>query len=1342
VRLFESLIDLCRQYSDATDDSMYIILQHNLQAACNRELLEAAIDEAQTRFGSTSETYQNWLVDFASAFEYAGDRRYAFAQNLWRAYLFGSQNAAEQLWDLYQEIRRVASLNGDRHLPPYWGEWILPMQTFAFEMTKALTRHNEVFNHLLEWKDLLALIEEMPADDDDGNGGYRPGAYTVIGELPFDESTFTAYLAACTRITGSAGHLAVPLQDVFVPLRLVPLADYNHPVDAIRYQTAHYDAPELNAFHTPVNVRELLAHPGIEIGEVLTRHDRVLVLGGMGAGKTTLLRFIALQYATMLLEDPAGGLEVERSFDGSVHYRLAWQLPVYVSLAEYIERCDAFSSLHEFVVRSAAELAHDEAVIPMVQSLIAGGQCLILLDGLDQAATDEQRQALVAAVADAADEWWASGNQVIVTSRVEGYDATPLPSTFTSYLLRPLDREQISAFVLNWKRTLVRLRWPLRSDKDVMRQASTEMWDLLQGINANPRLFALLNNPLLLRMLVEVYQPGSVLPTDKAALYQYIAEALIHEWRLPQAAHHRPTVLAGEVVTLLGELAYWLHTTRPTGTISNHELEQILGNIWSDMHPEATPEQVHEAVGDFIGTLRLHPGVLVELAPQRYGFVYQGLQEYFAARRMVSSFRHAPHRIREHLHNPRWTEVIALAIGFTALSSPDNASDLIETAVLARSDRAVMFGQASSPFESLLKRDLLFAARLLGEGIEARPEVTRTVVEQVTRLWLNGERGSLGRFTLIFDSARRHLIRLDGTSAVRYAFQVVTDHLNIADEYLQAYAVDALTFWPSLYDEAQDALLRMDVLEQPVLVRRAVARALKHLRPLKHEMYRLLVRLTNDLDEQTCALAQEALQSAGSVPMEELNMWLSYLHNGDAVRRRVGLRRLMQIRALPRPAIVELLRLLNDPDEMTRQLAVKTLALVYDLPDDALTTIYRAIADADPPFRAAAVTALARPVTLPDQVLRQLIRWSDDPDPGVRIAAIEALGACQNDDPEILDALLDRLNDGADSVRAAVIDPLVRKGQDHPHVMHMLTHIVADPIDEVRLAVARALAHVRQPDYEQQMILNTLLSDRSMAVREAVLETIGQMEYPGTDVLDHLAGLLRMPEHPIKGLAITAMARQRQLPDWALLALVQTLHDYGNTHGEEIVACLRDHAPLSLDVLHELMDLATPREGEMRYGRRINNEARSYAIEILGYSLDDSTATLRILIDAVQSENSRVRLAAVKGLAHARDIPPDVLDRLQFLLRSDQLEIRCSAGITLGNLIRNLPHLPFESEDLLAVARALAETLTELSPRAAWERESQVQNELLQALSWVVARSRPDLPRLTARSEDTPGGLD
>lgn len=1337
--LFESLIDVCRQYSDATDDSVYYILDHNLQAANNLDLIEAAIDDAQTRFGSLSDANRSWLGDFASVLEYAGDRRVAFAQNLWRAYLFGSQNAVEQLWDHYQEIRRVASLNGDRRLPPYWGEWIMPMQTFAFELTKALTRRDDVFSRLLTWKDLLALIEEVPGEDGDD---YRPGAYTVAGELPFDESTFQAYLTTCTHVIGSAGHMPIPLQDVFVPLRLVPLAEYNRPVDFIRYQTAHHDDPELNAFHTPVNLRELQAYPGVEIGDALTRHDQVLVLGCMGAGKTTLLRFVALQYATMLLEDPAGGLEVEKSFDGSTHYRLAWQLPVYVSLADYVEHRDTFGSLYEFAIRSAAELARDEAVVPMLQSLLAGGQCLLLLDGLDQAATDEQRQALVAAVAEAADAWKAAGNQVVVTSRLEGYDATPLPGSFAGYMLQPLDREQINAFLLNWKRTLVRLRWPLRSDKDVMRQSSTEMWDLLQGINSNPRLFALLNNPLLLRLLVEVYQPGVVLPTQKAALYQHIGEALVHEWRLPQTARHRPTVLEGEVVTLLGELAYWLHTTRPTGTISDQELQQILGHIWSDMHPDTSPSQVYEAIGDFIGTLRLHPGVLVELAPQRYGFVYQGLQEYFAARRMVSSFRRAPHRIREHLHNPRWTEVIALAIGFTALSSPDDASDLIETAVLARGDRAVMFGQASSPFESLLKRDLLFAARLLGEGIEARSDVTRAVAEQVMRLWLNGERGSLGRFTLIFDRARRHLMRLDGTSAIRFAFQVAIDHLSVADEYLQAYAVDALTFWPSLYDEAQQALLDMDMDSQPPLVRRAIARALKHLRPLQPATYRLLVQFTNDPDEQVCALAQQALESAPPVPMEALTMWLDFLHSGDAVRRRVGLRRFMQIRALPRPVIVELLRLLSDPDEATQQLAVKALAGIDNLPDDALTTIYRTISDADPTFRAAAVDALARPVTLPEQVIRKLIRWSDDPDAGVRTATIKALGVCKNDDPEILNALLDRLNDGSDSVRAAAIDPLVRKGHDHADAMHMLTHIMADRIEEVRLALARALHHVKQPDYEQQTILSTLLSDRSMGVREAVLETIGEMEYPGTDVLEHLAGLVRMPEHPIKRLAVAAMARQRQLPDWALVALVHALTDYGSTHGEDIIACLRDHAPLSLDVLHELMDLATPAPGEAHYGHRVSTELRAYAIEILGYSLDDSTATLRILLDAVQSENSRVRLAAVRGLAHARDIPPDVLDRLHFLLRSDQLEVRCSAGITLGHLVRNLSHLPFTGEELLAVARALAETLSELSPRAAWERESRVQNQLLQALSWVVARSRPDLPRLSARSEDAPGGFD
>lgn len=1341
LRLLETLSALCREYAEATDSAVYHRLERDLQAAANPDRLQAAFDAAQAAFGGAA-LNREWLDVFAHLLDTAADPQHTFAQNLWRAFLFGSQNAARSLWDQYEEVH---SANGTQPLPGCWGDWLLPMQSFAAVTQDCLLNQNPVFGDLLTSDDLFQLIEEHAA------AGAEPDLphahYAVIGKAPFDESTLHTYLSLVTQTIGHAGprytqrgaQVAIPLDDVFVPVRLVPLAEYNRPADTIRHQTATYNDPELNAFHAPLSHHQLEASAGVDISTMLAGQNQILVLGGIGAGKTTLLHYTALQYATILGEEPGSEPAFEKLDDGSIRYRLPWPLPIFVDLAAYIEARLAGESLQAFMIRTATEQARDDGIERMLLSLLESGQCVILLDGMDQTATDAQRQVVVAEVSACASLWADAGNQVVVTGRFEGYDINPLPPDFACYLLRPFTRDQISSFMLNWRRTLVRMQRPLSSDEDVLRQASGEMWELLRRINSSPRLFALLNTPLLLRMLVETYRPGMMLLPQKAALYKLISDALIHEWRLPQVATHRPTVLEGEVVTLLGELAYWLHGTRPTGMITEHELEQILANIWGDMHPDASADDVVEAIGDFIGTLRLHPGVLMELAPQRYGFVYQGLQEYFAARRLVSSFRRASERIRYHLHDARWNEVIALAVGFVALSSPDDASDLMEAAVLARGDRAVQFGQASSPFESLLKRDLLFAVRLLADGIEARPEVTRAVVNQLMEMWLYGERDSLGRFSLIFDSARRHLMKLDGTIAGRIAFQMAIDQLEASDEYLQAYAIDALTFWPSLYDEALAALSGLMVENRPPLVRRALARALSYIGPLTDDGYRVLIALTGDADERVRETARKTLDESPPVPLDTLGLWLEFLHSDDERRRRVGLRRFREIGPLPPGIVAELLHLLDDPDQTIRRLAVETLAGASNLTDDARVTIYRSLVHADPAFRHRAIEALAGPVMLPATVLDLLIRWTDDPDGNVRRAALGALGACLNDDPAILDAVRARFDDAADSVREAAIEPLVLKGKDHPSALHILGHVAGDPIAEVRAALARAVRHITRPDVEIQWILSTLLSDREIEVREAALDTIGELDYPGTDVLDHLVGLVTMPDHPIKGKAVVTLAKQRNLPEWALLALVQALGSYGEVLGEEIVACLRDHAPLGLEVLAELTDLATPREHGTRRMRAASSELRSLALEILGYSLDESPVTQRILAEALESDNRRVRVAAMRGLAHVRQVSPDVLERLERLLRSDQLEVRCAAGVTLGHLIRGLPYLALEGDDLLGVARGLARTLSELTPHAAWERESQSQNEILQALNWVVARCRPDLPRLSARSEDAPG---
>jgi hypothetical protein len=1349
--LLNVLIDRLIEYGDATDMSLYVILEHYLREASDPDRMKSAFDAAQDRFsrfaGNYAGAHERWVETFAGLLKYAGPDGQTFAEALWRAHFFQSQSAAEALWDQYPELQRVYMMETRNFIPRTWGDWIPPMEHFMATAERCLVEQIPIFREVFDSEDVQDIVEELPvAERDAGDFGvsieFSPGGQ-------FGQATLSAYLSACVERIGHIDrrgyprsvHTTVPLSDVYIPLRLVPLTGYDKPQQYIRYQTSAYDDPEWHVFHDPLGYRELEDYPGEMLSDVLAHHQQVLVLGDSGTGKTMLLRYVVLEYARILLEDNIDSNGDQATAGKRVD--MARPLPIYVDLASYVENRLRDETLIEFALRMAVELTQEESLRPLLEQMLANGQCLLLLDGLDQAASDEQRRMLVAEVTRASETCHGSGNQIAVTSRLAGYDVAPLPPSFAGYVIHPLERSQLLSFLLRWKLALALMHRPLMDKDEALRRIHPDMVALARQITTNSRLYVTVNTPLLLRMLVAVYQPGMMLSPQRVAVYQLVADALIREWRLAQRETNQPAVLEHEVIPLLGELAYWLQASRPTGLLTEQELRQILGRIWSRMRPGVPPEQVYEAIGNFIGILRVHSGVLIELAPQRYGFIYHGLQEYFAARYMVASYRHAASRIREHLHDPRWDEVITAAIGFKSLVSPDDASDLIEAAVLARGGQAAeLFGNASSPFESLLKRDLFFAARLLGSGVEVRPEMAEEIVRTLMDLWLRGDRGDLGRFTLIFDKARRHLINLDGTMGSRLAAQIAIQNLPALTENIQAFAVDAMTFSLAHQAEAQAALAAQGK-KVPALTRRATARALSRMSGLTQDAYALLLELTADPDEQVCRLSQETLRQTAPVPYEALSMWVNFLNSNDPVRQRVSLRRLQQIGTLPPVVIAELLNLLNNTDAAISQRAMETLAGVFDLPEDALTIICRSIGDADPRFKAAAIGAFARPVELPGEVITQLIRWSDDPDVRVRQAAIRALGACLNATPDVLEALIERLEDASDSIRAAVVEPLVLKGRDYPPAIHMLRHAATDPIYHVRHAVATSLRHIPQPGRELQTVLQALLSDREVIVREATLQTIGCLASPGDEIIDYLISLAGMPEHPITRTAVRAMASLRGLPDRALIALVQSLEVYRDSLGREIVACLAAHVPLSSEVIYRVMDLAVLSEMGSDQARRASASLRALGLEILGYALDAAPAVLQILMEAyTTSDNVAARAAALRAMAHARDVPLSVLSVLQGALKSGPYEIRCAAGVALGHLIRNMPAPPLMGDQLLETARDLADVLMREQPHAAWEEGAQTQNELLQALSWVVGRARPTLPRLSARSEDARGYLD
>ncbi len=1340
-QLLQELLERVRAISDPAEMVEYTLLERRLEDVLTQGDIEAAFERAYQQFRSYAPVNEQWMQTFEHLLRHGGENVRTFCYNLWLTFLFRLAEAGETLWDLYPELQRAVTVETQIILPRHWGEWIPPLQAFMDLAEGHLVEENPFFEELFASAEVQQLLEG-PLAYSTQKGISSSEQPFPLSEERFNAAAFAAYLTACLQHVGHTDprgyprsvHSTLPLSDVYIPLPLVRLPAGEIPRYLTRYQVAGYNDPQLGAFREPSIARELEGQADETVYEVLSRHQLVLILGGVGAGKTTLLRHLVLEQARLLLE-----AQPELA-DGNTPPALAHALPVYVDLAEYSEERQPDETLEEYILRSAARLAQDEDVAPLLASLLGNGQCLILLDGLDQAASDDQRRLLVASVAQASAAWRAAGNRVVVTSRFSGYATTPLPPEFVAYVMRPPERAHLDTLLLRWRLVLLRLERPLIGDDEVIRQAHSDMLTLARQIAGNPALRAALDSPLLLRLLAGLYRPGMVVPAQAVAIYQQAAEALTREWRLPQAATVRPTVLEQEITPLLGELAFWLQSARPTGLVSEQELREILGRIWGEMHPQATPEQVNAAIGDFLGRVRVHPGVLMELAPQRYGFVYRGLQEYYAARYLVTGYLHAAQRIRERLHDPRWDEVIALAISYMALHSLDDASALIEAAVLARGRQAVQFGHASSPFESLLKRDLFYAARLLGSGVEVRADLARYIVEQLMDLWLHGDRNSLGRFNLIFDNARRYLIDLEGTSSSHLALQVAKEHLQASDEYVQAFAVDALTFWPSHLEEGRNALATL-THEVPLMVRRALANALGHMGTLSQEAYMLLLRLAGDPDEQVSLISQQALEGVTSIPHGVLALWVNYLKSGDLAKQRIALRWLQNAGALPPPVIGELLRLLSAPNPLLRRRAVETLAHVPNLSVDALGLLARLAANAEPPIRVAAIGALARPVELPKEIVEQLVSWSDDPDPGVRQAAIHALQACLNADREVLDALLERLDDPADSIRAGVMEALARKGGTQLHVQHMLARMVDDPIYSVREALARALRLTPELGDEARRALQILLNEREPSVRGAAMETVRYLHAPGDEITDYLIMLATTPNHPHGLQAAQVLASLRGLREEALLALLEALRLHGEQIAQAVAACLQAHVPLPPSVTNTLLDMAlSPSSNGAGERERALLILRGLALEMLGYTLDYAPAAMQVLLNAARtSEPLSVRLAALRGLAHARTAPPGVLHELRGLLNNGPFEVRCQAAVTLGYLIRNLPDPHLTVDEMMGIARRIADILHEITPRAAWEADSRTQNDLLWALSWIVERARPGAPRLAARSEELHG---
>ncbi len=224
--------------------------------------------------------------------------------------------------------------------------------------------------------------------------------------------------------------LRLPLLDMYVPLR----ARVDMPIGETWSRHLQLAGRPLSKEEVE-SVGERLSEP-LPVVDLLREHSGLVILGDPGAGKTTFLKYVALLLAL------GRGEEVG----------LPGRLPVLVPLSAYANAlAKADIPLKRFICSYFSDRDIEGPFEPLLESVLAGGRVLLLLDGLDEVRAVEQRKLVVDKVIDFFAAQRKAGNRFVLTSRIVGYrDVRPSAEGLGECTLLDFDLEETELFVGKW----------------------------------------------------------------------------------------------------------------------------------------------------------------------------------------------------------------------------------------------------------------------------------------------------------------------------------------------------------------------------------------------------------------------------------------------------------------------------------------------------------------------------------------------------------------------------------------------------------------------------------------------------------------------------------------------------------------------------------------------------------------------------------------------------------------------------------------------------------------------------------------------------------------------------
>jgi NACHT domain len=384
------------------------------------------------------------------------------------------------------------------------------------------------------------------------------------------------------------------------------------------------------------------------LGELLDRRPpAVLALVGQpGSGKSTLLAH-------------AAGRGAQAGVRGLLGAR---RVPVLLALREQAPAivADPEISLPDIVraaVLPAGAAAPGREPGGWWERQLRRGRCLILLDGLDEVARDEDRTV----VADWVERQIGAyqGNHFVITSRSFGFP-DPLKARADVLVLRPFSAEQVQLFLDRWYLAAERHatgasgRAARRAVTMRARESAARLTGLLRD---HPALYDLAVNPLLLTMIATAHRYRGALPDSRADLYGEICQVLLS--RRDQAKGLPELLPWTAKQSLLGALAFQM--------MRDHVTDLPAGRVMEILEPQLARFPASVTGAAFLADVSRN-GLFTEVTAGRYAFTHLTFQEYLAARH-VSATPDLTKSLADNVGEPWWHETILLYAA-TADASP------------------------------------------------------------------------------------------------------------------------------------------------------------------------------------------------------------------------------------------------------------------------------------------------------------------------------------------------------------------------------------------------------------------------------------------------------------------------------------------------------------------------------------------------------------------------------------------------------------------------------------------------------------------------------------------------